>query len=73
MPQAVLPSKKIVIYVDSGEKCNINTILEKRCELRSKRLIVADYVLSNFQKEEKKVIEDKMNDIETYIHEFLEK
>lgn len=34
---------------------------------------VADYVLSNFKKEEKKLIEDKMSDIEKYIEEFLTK
>ena len=34
---------------------------------------VADYVLSNFKKEEKKRIEDKMSDIEDYISEFLKK
>ncbi len=63
MPQAVLPSKKIVIYVDSGEKCNINTILEKRCELRSKRLIVADYVLSKNVACERKTKEDFLQSI----------
>ena len=34
---------------------------------------VADYVLSNFKKEEKKLIEDKMSDIEDNISEFLKK
>jgi PTH1 family peptidyl-tRNA hydrolase len=33
---------------------------------------VADYVLSSFKKEEKNVIEDKMSEIETYIHHFIE-
>ncbi|MCX6823302.1 MAG: aminoacyl-tRNA hydrolase [candidate division SR1 bacterium] len=32
---------------------------------------VADYVLSDFKKEEKKRIEDKMSEIEDYISEFL--
>lgn len=32
---------------------------------------VADYVLSNFKKEEKKLIEDKMSDIEELIQKFL--
>lgn len=34
---------------------------------------VADYVLSNFRKEEKSLIDDKMNDIEKYIFEFFGK
>ena len=34
---------------------------------------VADYVLSNFPKAEKALIEDKMSEIETYIAEFLTK
>lgn len=34
---------------------------------------VADYVLSSFKKEEKKLIEEKMSDVETYINEFLTK
>ena len=32
---------------------------------------VADYVLSNFKTEEKKIIEDKMNEIEEWINLFL--
>jgi len=32
---------------------------------------VADYVLSNFKKEEKNLIDDKMNEIEKYIRQFL--
>lgn len=32
---------------------------------------VADYVLSIFKKEEKEKIEDKMNEIEKYIREFI--
>ena len=34
---------------------------------------VSDYVLSNFPKAEKALIEDKMSEIETYIAEFLAK
>jgi peptidyl-tRNA hydrolase len=34
---------------------------------------VADYVLGNFKKEEKSLIEDKMSEIEKYIFEFLNK
>ncbi|MFA6255619.1 MAG: aminoacyl-tRNA hydrolase [Candidatus Absconditabacterales bacterium] len=34
---------------------------------------VADYVLSNFKKEEKDTIEDKMNEIEKLIQKFLSK
>ncbi len=33
---------------------------------------VADYVLSPFKKEEKVLIEDKMSEIEKYIHHFIE-
>jgi PTH1 family peptidyl-tRNA hydrolase len=32
---------------------------------------VAEYVLTPFKKEEKNLIDDKMNDIETYINTFL--
>ena len=34
---------------------------------------VAEYVLSNFKKEEKELIDDKMSEIGRYIHDFLEK
>ncbi len=34
---------------------------------------VADYVLTSFKMEEKNLIDDKINDIEQYIHDFLEK
>jgi peptidyl-tRNA hydrolase len=34
---------------------------------------VADYVLGNFKKEEKSLIDDKMGEIEKYILEFIQR
>lgn len=64
MSQETLPSRNVVIYADSGElHSKITHILEKRCEVRKKKLAVADYVLGKNIACERKTTQDFLQSI----------